>query len=67
MDAVESVVRLDDGRIIELTGRPAQGTRHRVLFGRDGRGGAELVLKIELVPGRDRVLVASSPNTPAAV
>lgn len=45
------MLRLDDGTEIEVTGRPAQGTRHMVLRGRDRRSGTEIEVKIERVPG----------------
>jgi hypothetical protein len=40
----------DDSRIVALT-RPAQGTRHRVLFGVEEGSGREVAVKIELIPG----------------
>lgn len=43
------MLRLDDGAVIDITGRPAQGSRHTVLFGRDRHSGSEFVVKIELI------------------
>jgi len=45
------MLRLDDGTVIEIAGRPAQGTRHSVLFGVDRASGDDVVVKIELVEG----------------
>lgn len=43
------MLRLDDGTEIEIHGRPAQGTRHTVLRGREHRSGDRVVVKIELI------------------
>lgn len=45
------MLRLDDGTVIQITSRPAQGTWHSVLLGRERASGAAVVLKIELVQG----------------
>jgi aminoglycoside phosphotransferase len=42
---------LNDGTELEIVERPAQGTRHTVLRGREPRSGASVVIKIELIPG----------------
>lgn len=46
-----TTLRLHNGQVIAVTGRPAQGTRHRVLIGREQQTGAGVVVKIELIPG----------------
>jgi aminoglycoside phosphotransferase (APT) family kinase protein len=44
-------LRLDDGTtIIDIT-RPAQGMRHRIVFGVEESSGEEVAAKIELIPG----------------
>ena len=50
-DDGDAVLPLADGSGVVITGRPAQGTRHDVLFGRDRSDGAEVVVKIERVAG----------------
>ena len=46
-----SVTEFGDGTRIEVTERPAQGTRHEVLFGRDVVSGQDVVVKLERVAG----------------
>ncbi len=37
--------------VIDIIGRPVQGTRHEVLLGRERASGAPVVVKVELVEG----------------
>jgi hypothetical protein len=46
-----SVVGLCDDTRVEVTGPPAQGTRHEVLFGGDVASGDDVVIKLERVAG----------------
>ena len=47
----DAVLPLADGSEVVITGRPAQGTRHDVVFGHDRSDGDEVVVKIERVAG----------------
>jgi len=44
-------LKLDDGTTVTGLTRPAQGMRHRVLFGVEEASGREVAVKIELLPG----------------
>src|SRR5581483_11441186 len=46
----ESII-LDGGMVIRVDGRPAQGTRHEVLFGVLRDTGERVVVKMERIPG----------------
>jgi aminoglycoside phosphotransferase len=46
-----SVVGFDGDTQVEVTGRPAQGTRHEVVFGRDVVSGDGVVIKLERIAG----------------
>jgi aminoglycoside phosphotransferase len=46
-----AVVWCGDGARVEVTARPAQGTRHEVLFGRDVLSGGDVVVKLERIEG----------------
>jgi hypothetical protein len=50
-DRWASVVGFGDDTRVEVTGRPAQGTRHEVLLGRDVASGDDVVIKLERVAG----------------
>lgn len=50
LDATESIY-LADGLVIRVDGRPAQGTRHEVLFGVLQRTGERVAVKMERIPG----------------
>jgi hypothetical protein len=55
---VKQLLRVEDGPIIEMLERPAQGTRHSVSFGRVVDTGELVAVKVELIPGalaRERV------------
>jgi hypothetical protein len=39
------------GPIVDLDGRPAQGTRHEIMFGVLADGGEPVVVKVERIPG----------------
>jgi aminoglycoside phosphotransferase (APT) family kinase protein len=44
-------LHLDDGTTIIDVTRPAQGMRHRILFGVEERSGREVAVKVELIAG----------------
>ncbi len=44
-------IELDDGRLIRVTGRPVQGTRHEVLFGVVEATGEKVAVKLERISG----------------
>jgi len=45
------LIELDDGQVIHVAERPAQGTRHEVLFGILESTGEEVVVKLERIAG----------------
>lgn len=45
------LIELDDGQVIHVTERPAQGTRHEVLFGVLESTGEKVVVKLERIAG----------------
>jgi hypothetical protein len=42
---------IHDGPIVDIDGRPAQGTRHEIMFGVLAAGGEPAVVKVERIPG----------------
>lgn len=54
-------LEIDGGPIVDLDGRPAQGTRHEIIFGVLADGGDPVVVKVERIPGaldRERAALA---------
>jgi Phosphotransferase enzyme family len=52
---------IDGGLVVNLDGRPAQGTRHEIMFGVLADGGRSVVVKVERIPGaldRERTALA---------
>jgi len=59
---VQALVAIEAGPIVRVQGRPAQGTRHQVLFGQVVGTGEQVVVKLERVSGaleRERVALTS--------
>ncbi len=59
--AVLQRLAIDGGPIVDLDGRPAQGTRHEIMFGVLADGGQPVVVKVERISGaldRERAALA---------
>lgn len=54
-------LEIEKGRTVQLDGRPAQGSRHEILFGVMADSGEQVVVKVERIPGaleRERTVLA---------
>ncbi len=59
--AARNRLTIDDGPTVRLDGEPAQGSRHKILFGALADGDARVVVKVERIPGaleRERAVLA---------